>query len=334
MDRAAGRDRPRARAPDDPAVRRARRRRAVATHRRSPAVRTRCCCSPPTIRTGSSTATTSCPPGLPETLRRKIMVDNPLATYPRLQGGRRNERRTSHSRRIAEPARQARPRRRRHPSAREVDRGAEALHGRSAGGTICRPSASRRGTAIAKGHPYPKVQPGDGSRRDAWPPDGGLPGSDLDFMRKQHLDPYGVEIGIMNPLAPSGQGDQNRELSAALASATNEWQLETGCARSRGCKASIVVPYEDGRGLACRDRASAPATRASRMCCCCRAPPSRSGEPRYWPIYEAAVEARAADRHPRVRLLAASPTTDSGWPSFYIEEMTEHAPSCQACSPA
>ena len=69
-----------------------------------------------------------------------------------------------------------------------------------------------------KGFPYPKAQP-LASRRDSWPPDGGLPASNYDFMRQQHLDFYGIEYGVMNPLSPSGQGEQNDEYSAALASA-------------------------------------------------------------------------------------------------------------------
>ena len=45
-------------------------------------------------------------------------------------------------------------------------------------------------------------------------------------MREQYLDLYGVEYGIMNPLSPTGQGEQNTEFSAAMAFAANEWQLE------------------------------------------------------------------------------------------------------------
>ena len=43
-----------------------------------------CCCFPRIFRTGSSTATTRMPKGIPEGLRRKILVENPLATYDRL----------------------------------------------------------------------------------------------------------------------------------------------------------------------------------------------------------------------------------------------------------
>src|SRR6266536_6078074 len=47
--------------------------------------------------------------------------------------------------------------------------------------------------------PYPRSSPLI-ARRDAWPPTGGPPGSDLDFMRKQHLDPLDVEFGTLQVL--------------------------------------------------------------------------------------------------------------------------------------
>src|SRR6185437_3787367 len=74
----------------------------------------------------------------------------------------------------------------------------------------------RQRHAYVKGYPFPKAAP-QAARRDAWPPSGGLPASDLDFLRKQHLDHYGIGHGIMNPLSPTGQGDQNVEFSAAMA---------------------------------------------------------------------------------------------------------------------
>src|SRR5688572_8958849 len=46
---------------------------------------------------------------------------------------------------------------------------------------------SRHRHGYVKGFPYPKSQP-FAARRDSWPPDGGLPGSDLDFMRAQYFD--------------------------------------------------------------------------------------------------------------------------------------------------
>ena len=47
--------------------------------------------------------------------------------------------------------------------------------------------------------PYPRSAPLI-SRRDAWPPTSGPPGSDLGFMQKQHLDPFDVEFGMLQVL--------------------------------------------------------------------------------------------------------------------------------------
>ena len=149
-------------------------------------------------------------------------------------------------------------------------------------------------------YPYPKAQP-QAARRDAWPPDGGLPGSDLDFMREQHLDLYGVDYGVMNPLSPTGQGEQNPEFSAAMALAANEWQLEHWNRREPRLKASVVVPYEDGEAARAEIKRRAGNRHFAHVLLL-----SRTSEPlgkrRYWPIYEAAVEAGLAGRHPRLRL--------------------------------
>ena len=48
----------------------------------------------------------------------------------------------------------------------------------------------------------------------------------LDLIRKQYLDAYGIEYGILGPLGVSGHSELNSEFSAALASAANDWQRE------------------------------------------------------------------------------------------------------------
>ena len=93
-----------------------------------------------------------------------------------------------------------------------------------------------------KGSAYPKGQP-SACRIDAWPP-GKTPGSDLEFMARQHLDPNNVTLGILNPLG-AGQGAMNLDLSAALAHATNEWQKAEWTSQDSRLRASVVVPYED-----------------------------------------------------------------------------------------
>src|SRR6185312_5557049 len=73
--------------------------------------------------------------------------------------------------------------------------------------------------------PYPKSAP-RACRRDAWPEEGGAPGSNLDLIRKQYLDAYGIEFGILGPLGMSGQGEINLHFGAALTSAVNDWQRD------------------------------------------------------------------------------------------------------------
>jgi predicted TIM-barrel fold metal-dependent hydrolase len=186
----------------------------------------------------------------------------------------------------------------------------------------------RRRHGHAKGHPYPKAAPADGMRRDAWPPDGAVPGSDLSFMRKQHLDAYGVKHGIMNPLGPTGQGDQNREFSAALATAANDWQLEMWANPEPRLKASIVVPYEDGDASRAEINRRGGDPRFAHIMLLSRTAEAL-GRRRYWPIYEAAVE-HGLPVGIHVFGYSGYPATSTGWVSYYIEEMTEHETSCSA----
>ncbi|WP_431270555.1 amidohydrolase family protein [Dankookia sp. P2] len=52
------------------------------------------------------------------------------------------------------------------------------------------------------------------------------------------------------------------------------------------------------------------------------------GNPRYWPIYEAAAEAGLPVAFHAFGYSGWA-MTNGGWPSFYIEEVSEHATSCQ-----
>jgi len=185
-------------------------------------------------------------------------------------------------------------------------------------------SPGRQGWQV--GPAYPKSQP-NASRRDAYPPEGGRPGSSLEFMQRQHLDANNIELGILNPLG-SGQGVQNPELSAALCHATNEWQLAEWTSKDNRLRASVVVPYEDPVASAAEIRryAGTPAFVQVLLL-------SRTAEPmgsrKYWPIYEAAEEA-GMPVGVHAFGYGGNPITPGGWPSYYIEEMTGHSQSQQA----
>jgi uncharacterized protein len=175
---------------------------------------------------------------------------------------------------------------------------------------------------FAKTYPMPKITP-QAARRDAWPPGGGLPGSDLDFMREQLLDLYDMDYGIMNPLSPTGQGDQNPEFSAAMAFAANEGQLERWTRREKRLKASVVVPYENLEASVTEIKRRAGNRDFAQVFMLSRTAEAH-GRRRYWPIYQAAVEA-GLPVGIHVFGYSGWAMTNSGWPSFYIEEMTEHA---------
>jgi predicted TIM-barrel fold metal-dependent hydrolase len=176
-----------------------------------------------------------------------------------------------------------------------------------------------------KGPAYPKGQP-QACRRDAWPA-GGMPGSDLGFMQKQHLDPNNVVLGILNPLT-SGQGAQNPDLSAAITHATNEWQIAEWTSRDSRLRGSVVIPYEDPAAslkeleLRAGDRNFAQVLFLSRTA-------EPLGQRKYWPIYEAAA---AAGLPIGIHAFGYGgwPITGSGWGSYYLEEMVGHAQAQQS----
>jgi hypothetical protein len=174
--------------------------------------------------------------------------------------------------------------------------------------------------------PYPKSQP-RASRRDAWPQEGGAPGSSLRLMREQFLDAYGIECGVLGPLGLTGQSEFNLDFAGAIASAVNDWQRESFSKPEPRLKSAIVVPYDDAEAAAREidKRADDPAYAQVFMLTRSQEP---AGRKRYWPIYA------AAERHGfpvGMHVFGASghPYTGAGWPSYYIEESSGHSTSCQ-----
>src|SRR5260221_5918961 len=92
--------------------------------------------------------------------------------------------------------------------------------------------------------PYPRSSPLI-ARRDAWPPTGGPPGSDLAFMRKQHLDPLDIEFGILQVLDLFIFSQQNLDFGAAIQPAINHWPLAFWSDRDPRLKASILAGQDD-----------------------------------------------------------------------------------------
>ena len=146
---------------------------------------------------------------------------------------------------------------------------------------------------------YPRMSPAI-SRTDSWPPSGGPPGSDLDFMREQHLDPNGVEIGNLIPLATRGPDQRNLDYGAALCTALNDWQLEYWLNKEPRLRGSMLVPHEDPPAAVAEIERRASDDKFVQVLL-----PPRTDEPlgrrRYWPIFAAAVAAKRPIAHPRRR---------------------------------
>ena len=180
---------------------------------------------------------------------------------------------------------------------------------------------------LAKASNYPRMSPGNGQRGDAWPPDGTHPGSDLPFMQQQLLDLFNVSYGLLAPLVGGSAGERNVEFGAALATATNEWQLARWSDPDPRLKAAVMVNVEHQSAAIAEIEKRAGDRRFVQV----QIPP-RGLEPlgrrRYWPI----LEACAANGFPVSLHLGGAgghPSTGGGWPSFYHEEHPSYVQSMQ-----
>jgi predicted TIM-barrel fold metal-dependent hydrolase len=176
-------------------------------------------------------------------------------------------------------------------------------------------------------HPILAKAHAKGLRRDAYPPEGGYPGSSLPFMREQHLDKNNVALGTLIPL-PAEQGSRNLEFAAAYCAAVNDWQYNLWTKPEPRLRGSIVVPVEDPLAAASEIDRWAGVREFAQI-----ALPSRSGAPfgqkRYWPIFEAACRTnRPICIHPNYAD-SDIPHTAAGWPSYYIEEMMSYGQAYQ-----
>ncbi len=185
-----------------------------------------------------------------------------------------------------------------------------------------------RGVYAARGT-YPRFQPNT-CRRDAWPPGGGLPGSDVAFMRAQHLDANNVEFGVLEPLLNANIA-RNHDAAAAFCAAMNEWQKQTFYVPEPRLRASVLVAQDDAPAAVkeIERRAGDPAFAQIQL-------GSKTTEPlgrrRYWPIFAAAV-ANGFSIGLHIGGTQSAPSA-SGWPQFYIEDhqMLVHSMQTQTAS--
>jgi predicted TIM-barrel fold metal-dependent hydrolase len=158
-----------------------------------------------------------------------------------------------------------------------------------------------------------------GQRADAYPAQGGPPGSDYELMKRQHLDLNGVEFGMLVALSKGGMEERNPDLARALSTAVNEWQLEAWVKRDARLKVGIVVTGEDpAHAVAEIEKRAGDSSFAQVILS------PRSSEPlgrrRYWPIYAAAERAGLpVGLHPAA-IPGGSASSGAGWPTYYMQE--------------
>jgi predicted TIM-barrel fold metal-dependent hydrolase len=124
-------------------------------------------------------------------------------------------------------------------------------------------------------------------RLDTWP-ESGPPGSDLDVMREQLLDPYGIEKAILHPVLDAMHFLQYGEYGLALAAAANDWIVDRWLDRDARIYGAITVPVEDGN-LAAREIERAAAHPKFAKVTVLAATREPLGHSKYWPLYESAV---------------------------------------------
>src|SRR5260221_6802088 len=108
-------------------------------------------------------------------------------------------------------------------------------------------------------------------------------------MRKQHLDPLGIEFGILQVLDLFIFSQQNLDFGAAIQRAINEWQLACWSDPEPRLKASILAGQDDTEAAIAEIERCAKTGRYVQINVCPRAK-EPLGRHRYWAIYAPAQE--------------------------------------------
>jgi predicted TIM-barrel fold metal-dependent hydrolase len=158
-------------------------------------------------------------------------------------------------------------------------------------------------------------------------PEDGQPGSDLELMREQLLDPYNIEKAVLQPFNDVHGLATYGELGAALAAAMNDWLRAEWLGRDERLFGAITVPFEDpARAEEEIERVAAEPRFVSVFVMTPTQLPL--GHPRYLPIYE------AAERHglPVGLHVGGLGVTSgaAGWPAYFIEYHANYPQAFQA----
>jgi uncharacterized protein len=164
---------------------------------------------------------------------------------------------------------------------------------------------------------YPRPRRG-AYRADTYPPNGGLPGSDPDYMREQLLDAWDIEIGILNPSMQMMFANQPPELAAEVTRATNESMLVDFMDGEPRLRGSICISWEDA-DLGVREIERLSGDRRLVQVLGNNRNQAPLGNRKYWKIYETA-EGLDLPVAFHVGGGGGHTLTGAGWPSYYFED--------------
>lgn len=162
--------------------------------------------------------------------------------------------------------------------------------------------------------------------RPDWRSDGVVPGSQLEKLRTQALDPFKTSLAIANCLY-GAQLLFSEDMGAAYARAINDWIAGEWLDKEPRLRASIVVPIQNVEMAVEEIERLAPDRRFVQVLLLVMND-MPLGKRHYWPIYAAAerhdltigIHAGSAYRHP---------VTSIGWPSYYTEDYAANAAAFQ-----
>jgi len=155
------------------------------------------------------------------------------------------------------------------------------------------------------------------SLRPDWKPQSGLPGSSLDLMRTDALDPFGSRFAIGNVLHGS-VALFSEDMGAAFCSAINDWFAKEWLDREPRLRGSILVHMENPEFAVAEIERMATDHRFVQVLLFASGN-MPLGRRVYWPIYQAAEKHGLTICIHAGGLYRTAPNA-SGWPSYHVED--------------
>ncbi|KSU84458.1 MULTISPECIES: amidohydrolase family protein [Fictibacillus] len=165
------------------------------------------------------------------------------------------------------------------------------------------------------------------ARPDSVLPNGDPPGSDLEVLQRQVLEPWNMEYAILNCLY-GVQMIHNEDWAAAMARAVNDWQIAEWLDKEPRLRASIVVASQNPEQAAEEIHRLGKHPGFVQVLLMVRSE-MLYGKKHFWPIYEAAQQyGLVIGIH--AGGVTGYPTMPVGWPSYYLEDYVSQSQAFQS----